>query len=192
MPPASNKKQNVKLDLQRGLQKTASVASGLSVYDNVSLGGDSSSSNTAHGKAVLKARQLMKVKHRLDNAALRKILFKPKVYESWKDGDLNEEIAERDRLLRDIAEKEKRLLRRRTAASDGDHASDSSDDDQQVIKALEKLKTQKQREDEYKIKTEAIKRRLDEEASAALEEKLESELHNPSVYVRHLHINNKN
>ncbi|CAL8110011.1 unnamed protein product [Orchesella dallaii] len=160
---------------------TKSIKSGISgdsSWDSKSMGSKSRSE-------AKRQRHMAKLKKRMENLPTRKLLFRPKIYESWREGDVEDEIQERERLLKDIAAKEQRLLERRRAKKEeggGEEEYSDSDEENQVIKALERLKSRKQREEEYKLRLEEEQKRRDEEKKLELDEKIMSELQNPSVY----------
>lgn len=155
-----------------------SFGDSVSYGDSASLGGISRESRKRREMARLKRR-------RTENPITRKLLFRPKVYDYWREGDLDFETAERERILKDIAAKEARLIeKRKKRMEDGSVVSRSdSSDENQVVSELEKLKSRKQREEEYKIKLEEDKKKQHDDEMMEMEEKIASELQNPSVYV---------
>ncbi|ODM92060.1 hypothetical protein Ocin01_14620, partial [Orchesella cincta] len=180
LPPHQHSRHTKALCLMADTKSIKSGVSGLSgdtSWDSKSLGSKSRTESK-------RQRHMMRLKKRMENLPTRKLLFRPKIYESWKEGDLEDGIAERERLLRDIAAKEQRLLERRKAKKEagGEEEYSDSDEENQVIKALDRLKSRKQREEEYKTRLEEEQKKRDEEKAVELEEKLLSELQNPSVY----------
>ncbi len=134
---------------------------GVSFGDAASYGGDSASLG-AISRESRRQRQIAKLnRRRTENPTTRKLLFRPKVYDYWREGDLDFETAERERILKDIAAKEARLIeKRKKRLEDGGPISHSdSSDENQVVSELEKLKSRKQREEEFKIKLEEDKKK---------------------------------
>lgn len=80
----------------------------------------------------------------------RRLLFRPKVYESWRDDrDLDDEIEERERLIEDISKHELNLKKKKEEGDfDSDEDEDNAEEGLAAQKAkLERLKGRKHREE---------------------------------------------
>jgi hypothetical protein len=113
----------------------------------------------------------------------RLLLFRPRVYEFWRDDDKNdEESLELESLTKEIADKEIELLRKKNEGT-----FDSADEEEEDLlnqqkKVLERLKNRKAREAAYLARLDAQLEREEEERALIEAENILSELQNPSMY----------